>query len=328
MQAIAPAPPERRALGRVALGLVAALALALPWLVGDQQYFIFNATVALITVLLATGYNILIGMCGQLSMAHVAFFGIGAYTSALLSRNLGVPFPLAFAAAIIAPTLSAVVIARAAARLSGPYLAMVTFAFHSMVLTLFINWTDLTNGWGGVTRIPPPSFLGLAATDYREMYYLVLAITVFGIFIAHRLKISRHGRAMFAIRENRLAAKGVGINTASMITLAFCLSAAYAGAAGSLQAHFIRYIDPTSFGLPRLVDMLIIIIIGGRGSVVGVSVVAVLYVFSLEYLRFLQDWKLIVFGVLLIVLINLSPNGIAPLFRRVTDRLTGRSAAT
>jgi branched-chain amino acid transport system permease protein len=156
------------------------------------------------------------------------------------------------------------------------------------------------------------------------MYYLVLAVAAFGVFVAYRLKASRHGRAMFAIRENRLAARGVGINTASMITLAFCLSAAYAGAAGSLQAHFIRYIDPTSFGLPRLIDMLIIIIVGGRGSVIGVSVIAILYVFSLEYLRFLEDWKMIVFGVLLIVLINLSPTGIAPLFRQVVDRLIAR----
>jgi branched-chain amino acid transport system permease protein len=323
-QAVAPAPPATGAIGHVTLGVVVVFALILPWLVGNEQYVIFNAAIALITVLLATGYNILIGMCGQLSMAHVAFFGIGAYTSALLTRDLAVPFPLAFVAAMALPTLCAVILARAAARLSGPYLAMVTFAFHSIALTVFINWVDVTNGWGGVIRIPPAGISRFSATDYHSIYYLVLAIAAFGVFVAYRLKTSRYGRAMFAIRENRLAAKGVGINTTLMITLAFCLSAAYAGAAGSLQAHLLRYIDPTSFGLPRLIDLLIIIIVGGRGSVFGVAAVAVLYVFSLEYLRFLQDWKLIVFGALLIVLINLSPNGVVPLVKNVGRRFKAR----
>jgi branched-chain amino acid transport system permease protein len=308
---------------RAAIAILIACAVSLPWLVGSDQYFIFNAVIALLMVLLATGYNILIGMCGQLSMAHVAFFGIGAYTSALLTRDFGVPFPLAFMAAIALPVMCAWVLAQAAVRLSGPYLAMVTFAFHSMALTIFINWVDVTNGWGGLSRIPYAGVFGFNATTYHSMYLLALAVTLLGLFIAYRLKTSRYGRAFFAIRENRLAAKGVGIDTSAAITIAFCLSGAYAGAAGSLQAHLVRYIDPTSFGLPRLIDLLIVIIIGGRGSVAGVVAASVLYVFSLEYLRFLQDWKLIIFGALLIVLINVSPNGVMPLLARMAARGTG-----
>lgn len=299
---------------------VAVAALLFPWFAGGEDYLVYNACVALIGVLLATGYNILIGMCGQLAMSHVAFFGIGAYTSALLSRDLGLPFAVALVPALALPTLAALVMARAAVRLTGPYLAMVTFAFHSMALTIFINWVEVTNGWGGVSRIPPVSLAGARIDTPVESYYLILAFAALGLAFAWRLKASRLGRAFFAIRENRLAARGVGINVPAMITLAFCVSGAYAGLAGSLDAHFVRYIDPTSFGLTRLIDLLIIIIIGGRGSIVGVAVAAVGFVFALEYLRFLQDWKLMIFGLLLIVLINLSPNGVGELARNLWQK--------
>jgi len=300
-----------------AVAVVAGLAVLFPTLAGGEDYLVYNACVALIYVLLATGYNILIGLCGQLAMSHVAFFGIGAYTSALLARDLGVPFWLALIPALALPTFAALVMARAAVRLTGPYLAMVTFAFHSMALTIFINWVDLTNGWGGVSRIPPVSLAGERIDTPVESYYLILFFAALGLAFAWRLKVSRFGRAFLAIRENRLAARGVGINVPAMITLAFCISGAYAGLAGSLDAHFVRYIDPTSFGLTRLIDLLIIIIIGGRGSIAGVAVAAVGFVFALEYLRFLQDWKLMIFGLLLIVLINLSPNGVGELVRNL-----------
>jgi len=302
---------------RAFMVLAVVTSLAFPLIVGRQDYALYSATSALVYVILATGYNILIGMCGQLAMSHVAFFGIGAYASALLTRDAGVPFPAAMAVAILLPTLSAFVMARAAVRLSGPYLALVTFAFHSMALTVFINWVDVTNGWGGVSRIPPASLLGWRADTSISAYYVVLSFALAGVLLATRLKATRLGRAFFAIRENRLAARGVGINTAATITAAFCISGAYAGIAGSLDAAFVHYIDPTSFGLSRLIDLLIIVIIGGRGSVMGVALAALGFVAALEYLRFLQDWKLMVFGLLLVVMTNVSPNGVGELARKL-----------
>ena len=302
-----------------------ALSVAFPYLVGFEHYVLFNACVALIFVLLATGYNILIGMCGQLAMSHVAFFGIGAYASALLTRDYAIAWPLALAVAMILPAAAAWFMAQAATRLVGPYLAMVTFAFHSLMLTLFINWVDLTNGWGGVSRIPPASIGPVTFRDPVTVFFLLLGFAWAGLLFAHRLKSTRLGRAMFAVRENRLAARGVGIDTAKVITIAFCLSGVFAGLAGSLHAHFVRYIDPTSFGLQKLIDLLIIIIIGGRGSVWGVALTAVLFVFAMEYLRFLQDWKLMVFGLILIVFINISPKGAGPLIEASVKRLWRRS---
>ena len=202
-------------------------------------------------------------------------------------------------------------------RFVGPYLAMITFAFHSMALTVFINWTEVTNGWGGLSRIPPIRLGGFVVNTPARAYYVLLAASAIALYVAYRLKYSRTGRAFFAIRENRLAAKGVGIDTTRTITLAFCLSGLYAGLAGSLHAHLVRYIDPTSFGLQKLIDLLVILIVGGRGSLVGVSVTAVAFVFGLEYLRFLQDWKLMVFGSLLILLVNVSPDGIGALARQL-----------
>lgn len=306
----------RRAAGAVAAGF----AVLFPILVGGEEYLVYNGCVALIVVLLATGYNILIGMCGQFAMSHVAFFGIGAYASALLTRDLGWPYPLALAAALALPMLAALAMARAAVRLTGPYLAMVTFAFHSMALTVFTNWTEVTNGWGGVSRIPPIAIAGERIDTPVESYYLILGCAALGLAFAQRLKVSRFGRAFYAVRENRLAARGVGIDAPATITLAFCVSGAYAGLAGSLDAHFVRYIDPTSFGLTRLIDLLIVIVVGGRGSVLGVAVAAIGFVFALEYLRFLQDWKLMIFGLLLIVLINASPNGLGELIGKLRRR--------
>jgi branched-chain amino acid transport system permease protein len=319
MMAVAAVPavhPRAAMPFRLALAGLAAVAAAVPTLVGHEDYFLFNAGVAMVYLLLATGYNFLIGMCGQLAMSHVAFFGIGAYASALLTRNWGWPYPAALLAALALPTVSAWVMARAAVRFVGPYLAMITFAFHAMALTVFINWTEVTNGWGGLSRIPPVRLGGLAVNNPTRSYYLLLAATAAALYVAYRVKYSRTGRAFFAIRENRLAAKGVGIDTARVITVAFCLSGLYAGLAGSLHAHLVRYIDPTSFGLQKLIDLLVILIIGGRGSLVGVSLTAVAFVFGLEYLRFLQEWKLMVFGGLLIVLVNVSPDGVGELARR------------
>lgn len=316
------AMPRLHQLGeRVALSAVIVLLVLFPAIAGFQDYLLYNAGIALLYVLLATGLNILLGLCGQLALSHVAFFGIGAYASALLTRDWGVPWPLAALAATALPTIAALVIARAALRFTGPYLAMVTFAFHSAVLTLFTNWVGLTNGWGGVSRIPAASILGLSFNTPTRAYYLILVFAAVGLCVAWRVKQSRVGRAMVAIRENRLAAKGVGIDTAATITTAFCLSGVYAGIAGSLHAQFVHYIDPTTFGLPRLIDLLIIIIVGGRGSIFAVAVAAVAFVFSLEYLRFLQDWKLMIFGGLLVIMVNTSPDGLGDLIVRLRGRL-------
>lgn len=309
-----------------AWGAAAALvaAVVFPGVVGFQDYMLFTGVTALAAILLANGYNILIGMSGQFAMAHVAFFGVGAYVSALLVRNGQVPYLIALLAAIILPTILAWFIARAAVKFAGPYLAMITFAFHSIAAVLFINWDALTNGWRGITRIPPITFGDFAFNTPLESYYLMLGIVAVSLLITYRIKYSRVGRAFFAIRHNRLAAKAVGINTTYYITVAFCLSGAFAGLAGSLHAHFIRYIDPSTFGITRLIDLLIIVIVGGRGNILGVSLAAILYVFSLEYLRFLQDWRLMVFGVLLIIMISVSPDGMGSLLKRLAQRFGER----
>jgi len=312
----APVTCRVRGASLTALVGVCGLAVAGPALIGYEDYLLFNANVAMVYLLLATGYNILLGMCGQLALSHVAFFGIGAYASALATRDAGLPYPVALGLALLLPTACAWVMARAAVRFVGPYLAMITFAFHSMALTVFINWTEVTNGWGGLSRIPPIRFGGFVANTPARAYYVLLAASAAALYVAYRLKYSRTGRAFFSIRENRLAAKGVGIDTTRTITLAFCLSGLFAGLAGSLHAHLVRYIDPTSFGLQKLIDLLVILIVGGRGSLVGVSVAAIAFVFGLEYLRFLQEWKLMVFGALLILLVNVSPDGIGALTRQ------------
>ena len=237
--------------------------------------------------------------CGMLALANAAFMGIGAYTSALLTMNYGLSFPLALAAGMAAPACMAFVIGKPTLRLSGVYLAMATLAFGEVVRIALINAESITGGALGLNGIPQSTqgwHVGLALLGTLTLLW--------------RLRRSKVGRAFEAIKEDETAAGLMGIDVSGHKMLAFVLGAAVAGLAGTLNAHLTFFIGPNEFGFDRAVDILTMTILGGIGNLTGPVVGAVILTLLPELLRSFKDFRLVVNGFILVIIILFLPKGI------------------
>ena len=237
--------------------------------------------------------------CGMLVIANAAFMGIGAYTSALLTMNHDAPFPLALAAGMAAPAVLAFVIGRPTLRLSGVYLAMATLAFGEVVRIALLNAESLTGGALGLNGIPQST----------QWWHVALGL-VFTLALLWRLRRSRVGRAFEAIKEDETAAGLMGIDVAAHKMLAFVLGAAIAGLAGTLNAHLTFFIGPSEYGFDRAVDILTMAILGGIGGLTGPVVGAVILTLLPELLRSFKDFRLVVNGFILVLIVLFLPKGI------------------
>ncbi len=257
-------------------------------------------------VVLSLGTNSLLALsiwltlaCGMLAMANAAFMGIGAYTSAILTMSLGVPFPVALAGGIAAPALMAFVIGKPTLRLSGVYLAMATLAFGEVVRIAILNTEDLTGGALGLNGIPP-------LTQWWHVA-LALALVLFGLW---RLRRSKVGRAFESIKEDETAAGLMGIDVGTNKMLAFVLGAAIAGLAGALNAHLTFFIGPNEFGFDRGVDILTMAVLGGINSLFGPVLGAVILTMLPETLRAFGDFRMVINGIILVLIVLFLPKGI------------------
>ncbi len=237
--------------------------------------------------------------CGMLTIANAAFMGIGAYTSALLTMNYGQPFPVALAAGMAAPALTAFVIGKPTLRLSGVYLAMATLAFGEVVRIAVLNAEPLTGGALGLNGIPQST----------EWWHVAMALLV-TMALLWQLRRSKVGRAFEAIKEDETAAGLMGIDVASHKLLAFVLGGAIAGLAGTLNAHLTFFIGPNEYGFDRAVDILTMTILGGIGGLTGPVVGAVILTLLPEMLRSLKDFRLVVNGFILVLIVLFLPKGI------------------
>jgi branched-chain amino acid transport system permease protein len=237
--------------------------------------------------------------CGMLSIANAAFMGIGAYTSAVLTMQYGVSFPVALVAGMLAPTVTAFVIGKPTLRLSGVYLAMATLAFGEVVRIAVLNAEPLTGGALGLNGIPQST----------EWWHVALAL-VLTLTLLWRLRLSRVGRAFEAIKEDETAAGLMGIDVDAHKMLAFALGAAIAGLAGTLNAHLTFFISPNEYGFDRAVDILTMTILGGIGGLTGPVVGAVILTLLPELLRSLKDFRLVVNGFILVLIVLFLPKGI------------------
>jgi len=284
--------------------------LAFPLLVSNE-YVLRIAVLAGIYVILAASLNVTNGYTGLFSFGHAAFYGIGAYTAAILATRFGAPawatLPLAgvvaglFGAAIALPTL----------RLTGIFLALVTIGFQEIVYLVTLNWVGLTRGPMGIPRIPPPGFLGIELTDNRGYYYLILGLDVLVLFLIARIATSRLGRAFVAIREDELAAASIGLPIFRLKVLAFVIATCFAGLAGAFFAHHARFVSADSFRLDETFLILTMLIVGGMGSWIGPIIGAVFLVILPEVSRFLAEYRGVVYGLTLIAVILFRPEGIA-----------------
>lgn len=271
-----------------------------------------------IYLIVAMSLNLLMGYAGLLQIAHAAYFGIGAYTTALLMVKLGVGFiPALFISAIVSGILS-LLISLPAWRFKGDYFVMLSLAVQIALYSLMYNWTELTNGPFGITGISKPVILGnkFVALDNIFLLFTVLMILCGAIFFV--LLRSPWGRALKAMRDDELAARGLGKNTRLLKLQAFFIASAFVAVAGGMYASYVSYIDPTSFTIDESILMVSMVIIGGTGNFIGPVVGAIILIAIPEILRFLQmpdsiaaNVRLLAYGLLLILMIHKRPEGIA-----------------
>jgi branched-chain amino acid transport system permease protein len=308
----------------VLLFLVAVALFTLPVYV-KSTYVLRLANVAAIWAIVVLGLHFVLGMTGQISIGHGAFFGIGAYTSALLTVDLGCSFWLALPLSSLMGALFGILLGFPAIKIRTHYLALVTIGFQEIFRLVMMNWTSFTHGATGVSRIPPPSFFGLSLSNDMRYYYLVLPLLIIAVWSASRISGSSVGRAMRAVKEREVAAQTLGINLRSMKVLAFTLGAAYAGLGGSLYAHLVTYINPDSFTLGESINALVMLLIGGIGSVAGAVIGSVVITLLPEALRFIKGYHMLVFSVALVALMIFMPRGIIGIWYHVKDTVSKRT---
>ena len=303
---------------RRAAGLLLALAaLTLPLWIANA-YFLHVVIMAGIFGVLASSLNLLLGYTGQLSLGHAAFFGIGAYASALLTLRWEWSFWLALPAAVLAAGIAGWAIGRLALKLRGAYFVLVTISFAGVIALISINWMDLTNGPLGLPGVPAPELGPWSLRTKSAYYYLVLAAVVLAYEVCRRLVDSRIGRAFVALRENEALAESVGVDGTRYLVLAAVVSAGLAGLAGSLYAHYTRFVSPEVFLFTYTVTMVIMVVAGGKGTLAGPLVGAVLFTVLPEALRAATSWQwqMLAYGLILVVLVFFLPRGIVPTFFR------------
>ena len=301
-----------------ATGILLALALlTLPLWVANP-YFLHVVIMAGIFGVLALSLNLLLGYTGQLSLGHAAFFGIGAYTSALITLRLEWSFWLALPAAVGAAGVAGWGIGRLALKLRGAYFVLVTISFAGVVHLVSVNWIDLTNGPLGLPGIPPAEIAGFTFRTKTAVYYLVLTVALASWMVCFRVVDSRVGRALLALRENEVLGESVGIDPTHYLVVATVISAAMAGAAGSLYVHYTRLVSPEVFLFSYTVTMVIMVVAGGKGTLAGPVVGAVIFTVLPEVLRAVTSWQwqMLLYGVILILTLFFLPDGIAPALSR------------
>jgi len=331
----------KRALPAVWLVLLLTVPL---WL--QDQYLLHILIITGIFIIAAMSLNLLLGYTGQLSLGHVAFFGIGAYASALTTLGFDIdlfglrvahqPWPaiVGLFVGMVVAGLSGYAIGRLSFKVRGAYFVIVTISFAEVTRLVALNWVELTQGPLALTNIPPYTlgFPGLG--DYTlwnktAYYYLVLALGLIAYVVIRRLVGSRIGRAMIALKENETLASAVGIDVTRYLVLAAVVSAAMAGAAGSLYAHYLKIIDPDIFLFIYTVTMVIMVITGGKGTLAGPIVGGMIFGFLPVILRPFTapavQW--ILYGGLMIAIVFVLPQGIVPALQRFVANRPARKGA-
>jgi len=253
-----------------------------------------------IGIILALGLNIITGLTGQLSLGHAAFMSVGAFAGALLTIKTGMPFYLTILLSGLITAVVAAAIGWPILRLTGDYLAICTLGFAEIVKVVFLN-LEVTNKALGLTVPTPDTSI--------SMPVIVLIVVILVIIFSAFIEKSRFGRALKAIRDDEIAAESMGINIARYKVQSFAVSAFMAGIGGCLYAHFLGYINPSDFGFLKSIDMLSMIVLGGLGSIPGAVFGASLLSAAPEFLRFMSQYRMLVYGALLVFLMVFRPNG-------------------
>jgi branched-chain amino acid transport system permease protein len=293
----------------VLLALLAILVLAAPWF-SDSVYFRHLLIISLVYVTLTASLNLIMGYTGQLALGHAAFYGIGAYTFALLVLKLQTPYWVAFVAGGITAAVMAGFLGTIVLRFKGHYLAIVTLAFGEIVRIAIYNWVSLTRGPMGLTDIPRPRIFGYTFQGTLPYYYLALLLAAVTLLVFTQLIRSRFGRAFISVRDEENASLAMGIRTTRIKVLAFVVGSFFAGLAGSFIAGYIRFIHPDNFTSMQSLILNAMVVIGGEGNMLGSIFGAIALTILPEALRFVDQYRLVIYALIMIAAIIRFPYGI------------------
>jgi branched-chain amino acid transport system permease protein len=305
---------------KVYVPLIAAgslLALTFPALFSTYQVNIMIT--ALMYVVLGLGLNIVVGVAGLLDLGYVAFYAVGAYSYALLNLHFGLGFWTVLPIGGLLGTLFGILLGFPVLRLRGDYLAIVTLGFGEIIRLVLENWSEFSQGPSGISNIPRPGLFGMdmsLETAIIYLYYLMICMVLFTIFVVNRLQNSRIGRAWFALREDDIACQAMGIDKTRTKLTAFALGATWAGMVGVFFAAKTTFVNPASFTFLESAIILCIVVLGGMGSIIGVILGALILILLPEYLRAFADYRMLVFGAVLVTMMVFRPQGIISNVRR------------
>lgn len=288
--------------------LIAVLLIVLPLFLND--YYRDIMTLTGMYVVLALGLNIVVGQAGLLNLGYVAFYAIGAYTYAILSTIFGLSFWPGLIAGGSAAAVFAVLLGMPTLRLRGDYFAIVTLGLGEITRIILNNWDSMTGGPNGIAKIGRPVLAGYELHTPLDFTYLILSLMIITIFAMRRLIASRIGRAWIAIREDEVAAEAMGINTYRMKLLAFVMASALAGIVGVFFAAKMAFVSPESFTFSESVLILCMVVLGGMGSIPGIILGALLLIALPELFRDFQDYRMLAFGVALVLMMVFRPQGL------------------
>ena len=309
-----------RADRRISLGLLASLGafVALfPFVFSGYQTQIMIS--ALMYVMLGLGLNIVVGLAGLLDLGYVAFYAVGAYGYALLNHHFGLGFWAALPVCGLMATMFGIVLGFPVLRLRGDYLAIVTLGFGEIIRLVLENWSAFSHGPSGIAGISRPGFFGIELSLQQHtvyLYFIVVVLVMLTIFVVGRLRNSRIGRAWIALREDEVACQAMGIDKTRTKLTAFALGATWAGFVGCIFAAKTTFINPASFTFMESAIILSIVVLGGMGSIVGVMVGALVLILLPEYLRAFSEYRMLVFGASMVLIMVFRPQGIITGVRR------------
>jgi branched-chain amino acid transport system permease protein len=309
----------------VSLGALALAALIPPLL--NRPYITSIAINCMIFITLCLSLNLITGFMNITSLGHAAFYGIGAYTAAILSTRLGIGFPFTFMAAMLTSAAAGLLLGLPSLRIQGRYLAIVTLGFCEITRIIELNWMSLTRGPLGIPNIPRIAVFGIQLRPVGR-YLVALGMVVFTIYVIHAIMNSRIGRAVTAVRDDPVAAEAAGVPVFRYKLLIFSISSAFAGLAGAFYAHHISFIDPKGFSFDQSILYLSMIILGGMGSIPGSVIGALTLTIIPELMRGLMEYRLIIYGLVIVIMLIIRPSGLCGGFNLKHIAQRGRFAKT
>jgi branched-chain amino acid transport system permease protein len=307
-------PTARYASAPLTYALLVAFVIILPLFLND--YYRDIMTLTGMYIVLALGLNIVVGQAGLLNLGYVAFYAIGAYTYAILSTTFGLTFWFGLLAGGAVAAVFAVLLGMPTLRLRGDYFAIVTLGLGEITRIILNNWDSMTGGPNGISKIGRPVLAGYEFHSTLDFYYLITVIVIITIFAMHRLIASRIGRAWVAIREDEVAAEAMGVNTYRMKLLAFVLGSALAGIVGVFFSAKMAFVSPESFTFLESVMILCMVVLGGMGSIPGIILGALLLITIPEIFREFQDYRMLAFGIALVLMMVFRPQGLLGTVKR------------